>query len=80
MEGRRQAASRDEDARVALAWYVEAFRRTKRLPALETLLGEREELAEQTPADMLHVMRSIQAAGGSVEIELVNGADYGLEG
>lgn len=68
MEGRRQAAETAEQSRVAAAWYVEAFRRTKKLPPLEGLLRRDDEQREQTPDDMLAVMKVIQAGGGDVTI------------
>ena len=75
MEGRRQAAEAADDARVSLAWYGEAFARMRRLPSLDTILRGGRSLEPQTPADMLAVMQSIQAAGGDVSIELVDEKD-----
>lgn len=75
MDGRRQAAERADDARIAQAWYGEAFARHKRLPPLDTVLRAGQELEPQTPADMLAVMKAIQAAGGDVNIEVVDEKD-----
>jgi len=70
MEGKRRKRERAEDARIAQSWYGEAMARMKRLPALETIL-QRSPQGEQTPEDLLGVMTAIQAAGGSVTIELI---------
>ena len=75
MEGRRQFNEAADDARIAQAWYGEAFARHKRLPALDTVLRAGQPLEPQTPADMLAVMQAIQAAGGDVTIELVDEED-----
>ena len=74
MDGRRIANEAADDHRVSIAWYGEAFRRMKRLPALSTILRAGSE-EPQTPDDMLSVMRSIQANGGDVNIELVDEKD-----
>lgn len=74
MEGRRQAAEAREQARLAAAWYGEALARTKRLPPLEGLLRP-DDAGDQTPEDMLAVMKVIQAAGGDVTIEVVDVGD-----
>lgn len=75
MDGRRQANEAAEDNRIVVAWYGEAMRRMRRLPALETLLQGGKPLEPQTPADMLGVMQAIQAAGGDVSIDLVDEKD-----
>lgn len=69
------AAEAADDARVCLAWYGEAFARMRRLPSLDTILRGGRSLEPQTPADMLAVMQSIQAAGGDVSIELLDEKD-----
>ena len=74
MEGRRQAAEAREQAAVAGAWYGEALARTKRLPPLDGLLT-RGDAVDQTPEDMLAVMKVIQAGGGDMTIEVVDIGD-----
>lgn len=75
MDGRRQANEAAEDGRIAGAWYAEAFARMKRLPSLDKVLRGGKSDEPQTPDDMLAVMQAIQAAGGSVSIELVDEKD-----
>ncbi len=71
MRGRQWAREEAERSAIAGAWYVEAFRRTKRLPDLETMLSPQDELAQQTPDDMLAVLLAAQAAGAHMTIEEV---------
>jgi hypothetical protein len=72
MRGRQWAREEEEKARIAGAWYGEAFRRQKRLPDLETLLTPQDELAEQTADDIFAVLLQMQAAGAHMTIEEVD--------
>lgn len=73
MEGRCQASIERDKSNLALAWHVEAFARSKRLPKLEKLLRqiERQKLPEQTPDDMLEVLRSIDGGQGMMSFKFI---------
>ena len=65
MRGRAWAQEQMQRLAISAAWHVEAFRRTKRLPDLERLLSPSDEIAEQTPDDILGVLQAIEAAGSN---------------
>lgn len=68
MRGKQWAREEFERTAISHAWYVEAFRRTKRLPDLERLLSPPDELAQQSADDMMAVLLAAQAAGAHMEI------------
>ena len=68
MRGRMWARDEAEKAAIAAAWYGEAFARTKRLPSLDRLLSDPED-EEQSPEDILEVLRQLQSAGAVMTIE-----------
>jgi hypothetical protein len=70
---RREEAEKD---RITLAWYVAGFHRAKRLPDLDLLLSGGE-LPEQSPMDMLAVLRSFQEAGIEMSIERMEAPPWG---
>ena len=71
MRGKAWAREQAERSAIAASWYVEAFRRQKRLPDLAVLLTPPDEIAEQTPDDILAVLKQMQAAGASMTIKEV---------
>jgi hypothetical protein len=78
LEGRRQARVERAAADISLAWHVEAFRRSgKRMPSLEKALSHLTagrtiaELPEQTPEDMVEVLRAIDGGKGLMKFEFI---------
>jgi hypothetical protein len=74
IDGFNERERRHRNDLLSLAWYGEAFARTKNLPKLEDLLTERkrsdEPKREQTPEEMMAVCRMLNAAFGGDEIEV----------
>lgn len=49
-----------------LAWHVAALSRTKKLPKLESLFAKTRRRKDQTPEQMLSMIRTLNAAFGGV--------------
>lgn len=66
-----RSREREADERIALAWYIVALDRTKKLPKLEALLPSRNSNRQrQTPEQHLVAMKSIFLAFGGDPAEL----------
>ena len=71
MAGVVRNREREADERIALAWYIVALDRTKKLPKLETLLPSRTRVRQrQTPEEHLVAMKTIFLAFGGDPAEL----------
>lgn len=71
MLGINRSREREADERIALAWYIVALDRTKKLPKLETLLPSRNTPRQrQTPEQHLVAMKTIFLAFGGDPAEL----------
>lgn len=77
MRGKAWAREEAERQAIAASWYVEAFRRQKRLPDLERLLSPPDQIAEQSPGDILAVLEAIAASGANnMTIKLVEAPEW----
>ena len=70
MEGRARAAKRKQEAALSQAWHTEAFARTKKLPRLSDLFGEKTKA--QTPEEILAVFRQFHSGGAPMNIKKLN--------
>jgi hypothetical protein len=58
LEGAKRRLLEEHERDLALAWYIEAFARTKRLPKLDTLLNQGKP-RKQTPEEMRSAIRGM---------------------
>lgn len=70
LQGAARAAKKNHEAMLFQAWHTEAFARTKKLPKLTDILGEKRKA--QTPEEMLDVFRQFQARGAGMTIRQLN--------
>ncbi len=70
MDGRARAAKRKIEASLSQAWHTEAFARTKKLPRLHDLFGEKPKA--QTPTEILEAFRTFQRHGAPMKITRIN--------
>jgi hypothetical protein len=75
--GYARAQKRRTNELVYLAWHVAALSRQTRLPELSSLLQAEDETRkrEQTPDEMLTMVRMLNAAMGGVEVEVETHGD-----
>lgn len=71
MEGRAKLAERENDLAIGAAWYVERFRREKRLKPLGAYLTEAKPKKPQTPKQMLAALRALNARGAGMTFKRV---------
>lgn len=67
MEGVSRRAKRESDAKLSLAWHIEAFARQKRLKPLNQLLGIKPKA--QSTDEMLAVFQAFVARGVPMNIK-----------
>lgn len=65
MRGKAWAREERERRDLSLAWHIEAFHRQKRMPDLDVLLSPADEIANQTPDDILALLKQIKASGSN---------------
>jgi len=70
MEGAARRQKREFELAVTGAWHAEAFARSKRLKKLSDYLQPK--ATASTPAEMLAVLRELQAGGAPMNIRRVN--------
>jgi hypothetical protein len=72
MRGRAQAAQRDMDAQVALAWQTAAFTRAAKLkPLKHYLAASRPKSTFQSGDEILAVVKALKAGGADMTIRRV---------
>ncbi len=71
-EGYARAQKRRTNELVYLAWHVAALSRQPKLPELSSLMQTEDETRkrDQTPDEMLTMVRMLNAAMGGVEVEV----------